>query len=561
MEEHNNLGLPGAPEVGVINGHEYVDLGLSVLWATCNIGASSQFDYGNYFAWGETEPKDAYTEANYTAAEKTRLEPVDDPARVHWGGRWRLPTRSELLELIHKCDWVVYWRRGERPFCRVTSKTNGNSIIIPRGGYWDEQGPHEGEIKGNLWINTCLKKGEREASCLSLDYCHMWECDMIECQSLARHLGVPVRPVAKPEEVIECSSDRPLLESMPKLLRIALDKWGIKADVLLGYRMVIQRKGPRDTNSLLEDEIRLVDGSVFSRSFEGDFEHAFIQLCLPMVHYKYKTVELSSFETTYYTEGVDRTCYWTDRLIDVPGGEKEAHVYLVWLREWINSHRNAKRIIEPEIVVKDLRRKGRRVPVKMHICYADIPDPNNHGWCTRELARGHQDMEAWNSEEGLERMKPHYLLQGEVCGYGNEVSILAKKRLDESLGIDCEWIKIIISWADGEYERITKGMRFLMKKDVALLKRRLESRGTGIAPQALYKGLDNVYVRRVTWHREPPYPSGRFVEYALLSEPFTESELFNEEDEGWEVYSNAIPLNGITVEEIAKMLGFNSENS
>lgn len=50
--------------------HEYVDLGLSVLWATCNIGAATPEEYGNYFAWGETATKDSYTEENYVYAEK-----------------------------------------------------------------------------------------------------------------------------------------------------------------------------------------------------------------------------------------------------------------------------------------------------------------------------------------------------------------------------------------------------------------------------------------------------------------------------------------------------------
>lgn len=194
-QEKWNQGLPGAPGQGLLDGHEYVDLGLGVLWATCNVGASSPDDPGQYFAWGETEPKEAYTEENYLGNGKTRIDLEDDPAQVHWGGPWRMPTWSELNDLIHECDWKVYWRSGERPYCRVISKRNGNSIILPRGGYRDEK-DHEGDGKGHLWLSASLDEDAGSASCLSVDYCHMWESDMIEHGRLSRYLGVPIRPVS-----------------------------------------------------------------------------------------------------------------------------------------------------------------------------------------------------------------------------------------------------------------------------------------------------------------------------------------------------------------------------
>ena len=550
--DQRNLGLPGAPEPGLINGHGYVDLGLGVLWATCNIGASSQDDPGHYFAWGETDPKDTFTQENYQGKDKTCLEPGDDPAHVHWGGSWRMPTRAELYDLIHACEWDVYWRSGERPYCRVTSKTNGNSIILPRGGYRDENGPHEGDEKGHLRLDSVLDKGSGGAPCLSIGYCHMWECDMIEYGSLPRYFGVPVRPVAKKEDLhrnldLHRDLDEIIqLHYMPKFIHLALDNWGKKPGDLLGYRMVFQRKTRHETT--LEEEIRLVDGSEFTQPAKGKFEHAFLQLCLPLVRYNYRTVELPSRETKVYVDGVNRTRYWMDTLVDVPGGEKEARRCLEWLREWVDSHRRPSRILDAETVAQDLRKEGKRVPIRMHICYQDVPDPENHGRCTRELARGHQDMVAWKSEEVLERAKPDYLLDGEISSYAAEIRILAKIQLDKTLGIDCESQKIDVSCVESEYARLMEGMRFLTEEDVRLLRRRLASRGKEIEPEALYEGLDQVYVRRISWKRSEPFPYKQFFEYRLLSDPVSGM------DDTWDASTKAIPLSDFSVEEIAGLL-------
>ena len=136
------------------NGHEYVDLGLSVMWATCNIGASKPEEYGDYFAWGETEPKETYdwdtykwcnglrnTQTKYCTDSslggvdnKTVLEVADDAARANWGGSWRMPTDAELTELRKKCTWTWTSQNGVNGY-KVTSKSNGNSIFLPAAGY------------------------------------------------------------------------------------------------------------------------------------------------------------------------------------------------------------------------------------------------------------------------------------------------------------------------------------------------------------------------------------------------------------------------------------------
>ena len=93
------------------NGYEYVDLGLSsgLKWARVNIGASAPEDYGNYYAWGETETKDSYTSSNsVTYGDSTIFDfsgdPEYDAAQANWGGHWRMPTHDEIVDLFKECD-------------------------------------------------------------------------------------------------------------------------------------------------------------------------------------------------------------------------------------------------------------------------------------------------------------------------------------------------------------------------------------------------------------------------------------------------------------------------
>ncbi len=142
----------------VENGHEWVDLGLpsGLKWATCNVGATTPEGYGDYFAWGETKPKEDYSWNNYsyckgshttltkyntnngygTVDNKTILDLSDDAANVNWGGTWRMPTRAEQEELRNSsyCTWMWTTQNGVKGL-KVTSKTNGNSIFLPAAGY------------------------------------------------------------------------------------------------------------------------------------------------------------------------------------------------------------------------------------------------------------------------------------------------------------------------------------------------------------------------------------------------------------------------------------------
>ena len=120
---------------GRLNGHEWVDLGLSVRWATCNVGASSPSDYGNYYAWGETTTKSSYTEDNSRTYEVSMGDisgnTLYDAATANWGDGWRMPTKEELEELVDKCTWQ-WTSQGGRNGYKVTG-LNGNSIFLPAG--------------------------------------------------------------------------------------------------------------------------------------------------------------------------------------------------------------------------------------------------------------------------------------------------------------------------------------------------------------------------------------------------------------------------------------------
>ena len=115
-----------------------MDLGLSVKWATCNVGASSPEDYGNYYAWGETSTKSSYTEENSKTYGKSMGDISGnasyDAARANWGSTWRLPTLDEIGELIETCDWKRKRLNGKKGY-KVTSKVNGRSIFFPAAGY------------------------------------------------------------------------------------------------------------------------------------------------------------------------------------------------------------------------------------------------------------------------------------------------------------------------------------------------------------------------------------------------------------------------------------------
>lgn len=160
----------------MVNGHEYVDLGLSVKWATCNVGANEPEEYGDYYAWGEVLPKDNYTlytnkynkrshsfaeswtkyctkKSDGTVDNKTTLEAMDDAAAYNWGGSWRMPTDEELDELKTQCTWTWTTRYGISGY-EVKSKSNGNAIFLPAAGYCENTYLRRAGSRGYYWTSS-----------------------------------------------------------------------------------------------------------------------------------------------------------------------------------------------------------------------------------------------------------------------------------------------------------------------------------------------------------------------------------------------------------------------
>ena len=195
---------------GTENGYEWVDLGLSVKWATINVGATKPEEYGDYFAWGETEPKEVYDWSTYkwcngsqntltkynhssscgTVDNKTQLELSDDAARVNWGGDWRMPTHVEQDELRNNCTWTWTTQNGVNGY-KVTSKSNGNSIFLPAAGSRSDSGLNGAGSYGNYWSSSLNTDGPRYA--YSLDF----NSSGVDWYGGYRYCGFSVRPVCQ----------------------------------------------------------------------------------------------------------------------------------------------------------------------------------------------------------------------------------------------------------------------------------------------------------------------------------------------------------------------------
>ena len=190
------------------NYHEYVDLGLSVKWATCNVGASKPEEYGDYFAWGETTTKSSYSWSTYkwcrgdydnltkyctssiygTVDNKEQLDISDDAARANWGGSWRMPTHDEFTELRTQCTWTWTTQNGVRGY-KVTSKTNGRSIFLPAAGYRNGSSLNDAGSYGGYWSSSLYTDSPSRARYVSfLSSGVVWNYDY-------RLYGHSVRPV------------------------------------------------------------------------------------------------------------------------------------------------------------------------------------------------------------------------------------------------------------------------------------------------------------------------------------------------------------------------------
>lgn len=210
-----NAAATGSATLSSSKSHEWVDLGLSVKWATCNVGASTPGGYGNFYAWGEVSPKKEYKWDNYVfrtsgdsesdivfskyntngaygpVDNKTKLDLSDDVARRQWGGSWRMPTQREWFELWNECIWT--WKSMEgHPGYEITSKKNGNSIFLPAAGDHFYTTVQNRGVVGNYWSSD-LEDYNRSYYAQSISF----KSDGKSPCAAYRNTGCSVRPVTE----------------------------------------------------------------------------------------------------------------------------------------------------------------------------------------------------------------------------------------------------------------------------------------------------------------------------------------------------------------------------
>ena len=195
--------------VTFVNPLQAVDLGLSVKWATFNVGATKPEEYGGYYAWGETEEKEIYDWSTYKwcngsydtmtkycannsygiVDNKTVLDLEDDVAHVKWGGDWRMPTKAEQDELRNNCTWAWATQNGVYGY-RVTGP-NGNSIFLPAAGFRYGTDVYDRGDYGYYWSGSLSNNNNYYAYYLYFDDGSYGR------SSFSRYYGLSVRPVSK----------------------------------------------------------------------------------------------------------------------------------------------------------------------------------------------------------------------------------------------------------------------------------------------------------------------------------------------------------------------------
>ena len=193
------------------NGRNYVDLGLpsGLKWASMNVGATKPEEYGEYFAWGETQPKSNYawstymwcngsfntltkynTDSSYgTVDNKTVLDPEDDAAHVNWGGSWRMPTDDEWTELRTKCTWTWTTQNGVNG--RLVTGPNGKRIFLPAAGYRCDTRFIDAGSNGRYWSSSLCTDDPHCASNV------FFNSDRVDWNGSGRFYGFSVRPVTE----------------------------------------------------------------------------------------------------------------------------------------------------------------------------------------------------------------------------------------------------------------------------------------------------------------------------------------------------------------------------
>ena len=212
-EISSQTNTPSATLTGTANGHEWVDLGLpsGLLWATCNVGASTPEDYGNYYAWGENSTKSTYNWDTYKYAngagdkltkycsrsdcgnngftdKLTTLQAGDDPTTTNWGSDWRMPSKEQWEELFANTtnQWTTQNGKAGRLF---TSKTNGQTLFLPAAGCRYDGSLDDAGSRGYYWSSSLYTDFPYNA------WYFRFYSGGYSMRGYDRHFGFTVRPV------------------------------------------------------------------------------------------------------------------------------------------------------------------------------------------------------------------------------------------------------------------------------------------------------------------------------------------------------------------------------
>lgn len=196
----------------IVDEHEWVDLGLpsGTLWATCNVGANSPEEYGDYFAWGETEPKKKHRWYTYKwcrhsknritkycinsksgkVDNKTELLPEDDAATTNWGSEWQMPSYDQIKELYNSEYTTSEWttQNGVNGML-ITSKSNSDTIFLPAAGEHYGKSLERAGTEGDYWSRSLDASYGGSGYDLYFNFCS------IDWNNGRRCYGRSVRPV------------------------------------------------------------------------------------------------------------------------------------------------------------------------------------------------------------------------------------------------------------------------------------------------------------------------------------------------------------------------------
>lgn len=201
--EPSDPSTPGVTDPDPVSPSDAVDLGLSVKWAACNLGANAPEGYGNYYAWGEIAPKEKYSEDTYSLWDpewgyrnlgQNITETYYDAAYRNLGEGWRMPTLDEWIELISTCDWKWSSVNGRVGY-KVTG-SNGNSIFLPAAGrLYDIAGEKQNgyeEVDGFYWTADVLEHDDYNYRCSRISF---GSNDVFYTGGDVPFIGMSIRPV------------------------------------------------------------------------------------------------------------------------------------------------------------------------------------------------------------------------------------------------------------------------------------------------------------------------------------------------------------------------------